>query len=73
MIDCSMTRLYEHLKSGEIESYRDGKSRKIVVASLKSFVARQCAAEDTKPIKGWTDRATKARISRRSLASSPRD
>jgi hypothetical protein len=73
MLDCSMTRLYELLNSKEIESYRDGKSRRILVASLRSYVGRQCAAEDTKPSRGWTDRATKARISRRSLASSSGD
>jgi excisionase family DNA binding protein len=73
MLACSLTRLYELLNSNEIQSYRDGKSRRILVASLKSYVARQCAAEDTKPSRGWTDRATKARMSRRALVSSSGD
>jgi excisionase family DNA binding protein len=73
MLACSLTRLYELLNSKEIQSYRDGKSRRILVASLKSYVARQCAVEETKPSRGWTDRATKVRMSRRTLASSSGD
>jgi hypothetical protein len=65
MLDCSITRLYELLNSKEIESYRDGKSRRVLVASLRSYVARQCAAEDTKPRSGWTDLATKARTAKK--------
>ena len=64
VIDCSMTRLYELLNAGEIKSYRDGKARKIVVASLQAYVERQVAAEANKPREGWTDKATKARIAK---------
>ncbi len=48
-IGVGMTRLYELIKSGEIDSYRDGKARKVVVASLKAYVERQIAAEAIKP------------------------
>lgn len=65
MLDCSMTRLYELLNSKEIKSYRDGKSRRILVESLRSYVSRQCAAEHTKPRRGWTDLATKARTAKK--------
>jgi hypothetical protein len=61
MLDCSMTRLYELINSGEIQSYRDGKSRKAIVASIKAHIARQLEAEATKVRVGWTDRATQAR------------
>jgi excisionase family DNA binding protein len=43
MLDCGTTRLYELIANGELESYRDGKSRKITVASIKARVARMLA------------------------------
>jgi hypothetical protein len=71
MLSCSITRLYELLNSREIESYRDGKSRKVVVASIRSYVSRQIAAEDSKSRKGWTDKATQARIARKNARDVP--
>jgi excisionase family DNA binding protein len=44
MLGCGNTRGYELLAAGELESYKDGRSRKIPVASIKAFVARQLAA-----------------------------
>jgi hypothetical protein len=44
MLDCGHTRLYELLEAGEIESFKDGKSRKITVASIKSLIARRLQA-----------------------------
>ena len=44
MLDCGTTRLYELIAAGELESFRDGKSRKITVASIKARVARMVAA-----------------------------
>lgn len=44
MLGCGNTRGYELLAAGELESYKDGRSRKITVASIKAFVARQVAA-----------------------------
>jgi excisionase family DNA binding protein len=44
MLGCGNTRGYELLAAGELESYKDGRSRKITVASIKAFVARQLAA-----------------------------
>jgi len=43
MLDCGTTRLYELIAAGELESFRDGKSRKITVASIKARVARMLA------------------------------
>ena len=67
LIDCSITRLYELLNSGEINSYRDGKSRKIVVASIKDFIERRLRDETCKERRGWTERATLARATKRKL------
>jgi hypothetical protein len=71
-IGVGMTRLYELINAGEIESYTDGKARKVVVASLKAYVERQIAAQASKPRVGWTDRATEVRTANRKSPSSRR-
>jgi excisionase family DNA binding protein len=40
-------RVYDLLRSGELESYRDGRSRRITVASIKRYVDRQLALSRT--------------------------
>jgi len=47
MLGCSNTRGYELLAAGELESYKDGRSRKITVASIKAFVGRRLAASSS--------------------------
>ena len=47
MLDCGPDRVYQLLNSGELESYLDGRSRKILVASLKDYIARRLAASKT--------------------------
>jgi hypothetical protein len=47
LLQCSNTRGYELLKSGELESFRDGGSRKIIVASIKDYIARRQEAART--------------------------
>jgi hypothetical protein len=47
MLQCSNTRGYELLATGELESFLDGRSRKIVVASIQSYITRRLAAKDT--------------------------
>ena len=44
MLDVGHSRLYELLSQGELQSFKDGKSRKITVASIHDFVARKLAA-----------------------------
>ena len=43
MLDCGNTRGYELLAAGELESYKEGRSRKITVASIKALIARRLA------------------------------
>jgi len=43
MLACSNTQGYELLAAGELESYKEGRSRKITVASIKALVARRLA------------------------------
>jgi excisionase family DNA binding protein len=64
MLGCGTTRLYDLLNRGELQSYRDGKSRRIVVASLRDYVNRQIAAEKVKDKPGWTARATSVRMAK---------
>jgi hypothetical protein len=41
MLDCGNTRLYELLKDKKLESYVDGRSRKIITASIHRYVAQR--------------------------------
>jgi hypothetical protein len=43
-LDCGQTTLYALISTGEIESYLEGKSRKIIVASLVALVNRRLEA-----------------------------
>ncbi len=44
MLGCGNTRGYELLAAGELESYLDGRSRRITVASIKAYIERRLAA-----------------------------
>ncbi len=48
LLDCGMTYLYDGMtylydliNAGEIDSFKDGKSRKITTASIKAYIARR--------------------------------
>jgi hypothetical protein len=43
MLNCGNTRLYELLTAGELDSFLDGRSRKITVDSIRRYIARQLA------------------------------
>ncbi len=43
LLACSNTRGYELLNAGELESFLDGRSRKITVASIYNYIARHLA------------------------------
>jgi hypothetical protein len=47
MLGCGNTHGYALLAAGELESFKDGHSRKITVASIKAFIARRLAAESS--------------------------
>jgi excisionase family DNA binding protein len=47
LLGCSNTYGYELLAAGELESFKDGKSRKITMASIKARIARQLEAAKT--------------------------
>jgi hypothetical protein len=41
MLGCGNTRGYELLAAGELESFLDGRSRKITVESINRYIARR--------------------------------
>jgi uncharacterized membrane-anchored protein len=43
MLACGNTRLYELLAADELESFLDGRSRKITVESIRRYIARRLA------------------------------
>jgi hypothetical protein len=45
MLSCSNTRGYELLAAGELDSFRDGRSRKITVESIRRYIARRLPAD----------------------------
>ncbi len=44
MLDCGNTRLYELIAARELDTFKDGKSRKITVISIKAYIARRLEA-----------------------------
>jgi len=43
LLSVGMSRLYQLMRTGELESYRDGRSRRITMASIQKRIARQLA------------------------------
>jgi hypothetical protein len=44
LADCGQKQLYELINAGEIDSFKEGRARKIVVASIHSYIARKLKA-----------------------------
>jgi hypothetical protein len=66
LLACSNTKGYELLAAGELESFLDGRSRKITVASIRALIARRLAAE-----KGATAERARSRPDQRRTARTP--
>ncbi len=45
MLGCSHKTLYGLLSTGELQSFKDGRSRKIVVESIRQYIIRRLAGE----------------------------
>ena len=41
LLSLSMSRLYELLRNGELQSYEDGGSRRVVMTSIQEYVDRR--------------------------------
>jgi hypothetical protein len=46
MLGCGNTHGYQLLASGELQSFLDGRARKVTVASIHAYIARELAAAD---------------------------
>jgi hypothetical protein len=57
--------MYKLLRTGALVSYRDGRSRRVVVSSIHDHIARQLAADPT----GWRQIHPRPQERRRKLAS----
>ncbi|MGJ5197036.1 helix-turn-helix domain-containing protein [Bradyrhizobium sp. HKCCYLRH1030] len=44
-IQVSRKKLYELINTGELESYTEGKSRRITIRSINDYIQRRLAAE----------------------------
>jgi hypothetical protein len=44
MLSCSNTRGYELLAAGDLDSFRDGRSRKVTVESIRRYIAQRLAS-----------------------------
>jgi hypothetical protein len=44
MLDCSNKRLYVLMATGELKSFKDGRARKIIVESIKKYIAYRLLA-----------------------------
>jgi excisionase family DNA binding protein len=55
-IQVSRKKLYELINAGELESYTEGKSRRITIKSINEYVDRRLAAEATRRRRAKSDR-----------------
>ena len=44
MLSLSLSKVYELLRNGELDSYSDGKARRVIVASIYAYIERRLAA-----------------------------
>jgi hypothetical protein len=51
MLSCSHKRLYQLLADGQLDSFKENRSRKITVASIRLLIARGLAASAASPLK----------------------
>jgi hypothetical protein len=73
MLDCGVTRVYELMERGELEHCLDGAARKILTASIKSFIERTVKAQEGKRVREWRgSRIGKARKNRLAPPRPPR-
>jgi hypothetical protein len=49
MLDIGNTHLYELLGAGELDSFLDGRARKITVESIHRYISRRLAATSPTP------------------------
>lgn len=61
VIQVSRKKLYELINTGELESYTEGKSRRITVRSINEYIERRLAAEAVRRGHTASDRSRPSR------------
>jgi excisionase family DNA binding protein len=61
VIQVSRKKLYELINTGELESYTEGKSRRITVKSINEYIERRLAAEAARRSRTVPDRNRQSR------------
>ncbi len=56
-IQVSRKKLYELINTGELESYTEGKSRRITVKSINEYIERRLAAESARRGRAASDQS----------------
>jgi excisionase family DNA binding protein len=60
-IQVSRKKLYELINAGELESYTEGKSRRITIKSINDYIERRLAAEAARRGGGTSDEKDQSR------------
>lgn len=50
ILDCGRTHLYDLIDEGELDSYKDGRSRKITVESIHRYIERRLTEHGSKSL-----------------------
>jgi excisionase family DNA binding protein len=53
LLSLGVTRIYALMRDGELRSYIDGRTRRVTMASLHGYIARQLAASDSVGWQQW--------------------
>jgi len=61
MLSCSNTRGYELLAAGQLDSFLDGRSRKITVESIHRYIAQRLASSQGTPAQSQSPRRKRGR------------
>ena len=72
MLACSNTRGYELLAAGQLDSFLDGRSRKITVASIHRFIAQRVASTRSTTAQSQSPRRKRAEARRDTSAAQHR-
>jgi hypothetical protein len=70
MLSCSNTRGYELLAAGELDSFRDGRSRKVTVESIRRYIAQRLSSSQGTTAQSRSPRRKRGRPRKRSSAES---
>ena len=54
LLSLSLSKIYQLLRAGELDSYSDGKARRVIVASIYAYIERRLAAGAGAGVRGST-------------------